>query len=214
MPSGIAVASASASTGSRASSAPSGSSRLLAWRASLPTSLSQEESFRLGSAEDRASVDLHILGPLELEAGHEPLSFAGEKGGALLALLLLNANRVVSIEQLIDKLWGDDPPASGAKAVQVRVSQLRKTYHRCGRRRADRDASAGVHDRARSRPARSAPLNALCPRVTARSRTEMRRELPISLRHALGLWRGTPSWPSSRPLPSLERRVAGSRSCA
>src|SRR5262249_37791546 len=45
---------------------------------------------------------------------------------ALLALLLLSANRVVTRERLIDELWGEQPPKRAAKAIQVYVSQLRK----------------------------------------------------------------------------------------
>src|SRR5207249_10890467 len=48
------------------------------------------------------------------------------KQRALLALLLLNANRVVPRERLIDELWGEQPPETAVKAVQVYVSQLRK----------------------------------------------------------------------------------------
>jgi predicted ATPase/DNA-binding SARP family transcriptional activator len=44
----------------------------------------------------------------------------------VLALLLLNANRVVSRERLIDELWGDDPPETARAMVQVYVSRLRK----------------------------------------------------------------------------------------
>ena len=83
-------------------------------------------------SEDVVDLDVRILGPLEIRAWRNRLTFGGEKRGALLALLLLNANRVVSIEQLIDELWGDQPPASGAKAVQVRVSQLRKMLAEAG----------------------------------------------------------------------------------
>jgi DNA-binding SARP family transcriptional activator/class 3 adenylate cyclase len=77
-------------------------------------------------------LDIRILGPLEIRAGQNRFTYAGEKSGALLALLVLNANRVVSIDQLIDDLWGDEPPASGVKAVQVRVSQLRRTFVKAG----------------------------------------------------------------------------------
>jgi DNA-binding SARP family transcriptional activator len=45
---------------------------------------------------------------------------------------LLNVNRVVSTDQLIDLLWGEQPPTSGATALQVRVSQLRKALGEAG----------------------------------------------------------------------------------
>jgi DNA-binding SARP family transcriptional activator len=71
-------------------------------------------------------VDFRILGPLEVIAGGRSLPLGGAKQRALLALLLLHANEVVSTDRLLDDLWGDEPPGSGATALRVRVSQLRK----------------------------------------------------------------------------------------
>ena len=51
---------------------------------------------------------------------------AAGKQRSLLALLLLHANEVVSTERLIDELWGESPPATVNKSVQVYVSRLRK----------------------------------------------------------------------------------------
>src|SRR5438093_7125846 len=71
-------------------------------------------------------MEYRVLGPLEALAGEEPLPLGGSKQRALLALLLLNANRVVSRERLIDDLWGDDPPETAVTSVQVYISRLRK----------------------------------------------------------------------------------------
>ena len=54
------------------------------------------------------------------------MPIAAGKQRALLAVLLLNANRTVSREQLVDALWGEDVPDSAQKMVQIHVSQLRK----------------------------------------------------------------------------------------
>ena len=67
-----------------------------------------------------------LLGTLDVRAGEGPVPLAGPKQRALLAVLLVNANRVVAREELIDELWGESPPATAAKAVQHYVSQLRK----------------------------------------------------------------------------------------
>jgi DNA-binding SARP family transcriptional activator len=75
-----------------------------------------------------------ILGPLEVSAGGAPLPLAGASQRALLALLLLNANEVVSSDRLLDELWGEAPPGSGATALQVRVSQLRKALGQAAER--------------------------------------------------------------------------------
>ena len=67
-----------------------------------------------------------ILGPLELNEDGRSIEIAGAKQRTLLAMLLLNANRVVSSDALIDALWEEQPPCTAVKALQVHVSQLRK----------------------------------------------------------------------------------------
>jgi YVTN family beta-propeller protein len=71
-------------------------------------------------------VEFRVLGPLEvLEDGRE-IDLGGAKQRALLAVLLLDANAVVSTDRLIDALWGERPPETAPKALQVHVSQLRR----------------------------------------------------------------------------------------
>ena len=81
-------------------------------------------------------MDYRILGPLEVVDGRRSIPLGTAKEQALLAVLLLNVNRLVPRDRLIDELWGEHPPATAAKGVQVYVSQLRK---RLG---ADRNAIA------------------------------------------------------------------------
>ena len=70
-------------------------------------------------------MEFRILGPLEVtDQGREP-AIAANKQRALLAILLLHANEVVSSDRLIEELWGERPPASAAKSLQVYVSRLR-----------------------------------------------------------------------------------------
>src|SRR5947207_8915789 len=71
-------------------------------------------------------MDFRLLGPLELVRDDGPLPLGGPKPRALLALLLLHANETLPRERLIDELWGERPPATATKALQVYVSQLRK----------------------------------------------------------------------------------------
>lgn len=71
-------------------------------------------------------MEFRVLGPLEVVEDGRMLSLGGIKQRALLASLLLRANEVVSSERLIDELWGESPPATAAKAIQVYVSALRK----------------------------------------------------------------------------------------
>lgn len=70
-------------------------------------------------------MEFRILGPVEAVTNGGPVALGGPKQKALLAVLLLNANEVVSTERLIDALW-EEPPAKAVKAVQVYVARLRK----------------------------------------------------------------------------------------
>jgi DNA-binding SARP family transcriptional activator len=71
-------------------------------------------------------MDFRILGPLEVWDNDRPVRLSGAKERALLALLLLHANEAVSADRLVDELWGERPPATARKSLQVRVSTLRK----------------------------------------------------------------------------------------
>jgi DNA-binding SARP family transcriptional activator len=71
-------------------------------------------------------MEFRILGPLGVVDDGRALDLGGQKQRALLALLLLEANRVVSSDRLIEALWEQEPPETALKALQVYVSQLRK----------------------------------------------------------------------------------------
>ena len=71
-------------------------------------------------------MEYRILGPLEVCDGERSLALGGAKQRALLAVLLLHRGEVVSSDGLIDALWGERPPPTAAKSVQVYVSHLRK----------------------------------------------------------------------------------------
>jgi DNA-binding NarL/FixJ family response regulator/DNA-binding SARP family transcriptional activator len=78
-------------------------------------------------------VEYRILGPLEVVDEGEPVPLGRLKERLVLAVLLLHANEFVSRERLIDELWGESPPPTARKAVNVYVSQLRKVLARNGR---------------------------------------------------------------------------------
>ena len=72
------------------------------------------------------AMDVQLLGPVEASVEGRSIPLGGGKPRALLAMLALNAGSTVSTERLIGGLWGENPPASANKLVQVYVSQLRK----------------------------------------------------------------------------------------
>jgi DNA-binding SARP family transcriptional activator len=75
-------------------------------------------------------VDFRILGPLEVSESGRVLDLGGQKQRTLLAMLLLEPNRVVPVDQLVEALWEESPPETATKALQVYVSQLRKELGR------------------------------------------------------------------------------------
>src|SRR5262249_60875771 len=70
-----------------------------------------------------------ILGPLELDIEGRAVELGSAKRRAGLAVLLLNGNRVVSSDALIELVW-EQPPDTASKALQVHISQLRKLLGR------------------------------------------------------------------------------------
>jgi DNA-binding SARP family transcriptional activator len=71
-------------------------------------------------------TEFDILGPLQVRRGDEELDLGGRNQRAVLAMLLLHANRVVSIEHLSEELYAGDPPVTAVTQVHRQVSELRK----------------------------------------------------------------------------------------
>ena len=77
-------------------------------------------------------MEFRILGPLEVVEDGNPVALGTLKERLVLGVLLLHANEFVSRERLIDDLWGEAPPPTARKAVNVYVSKLRKALSRAG----------------------------------------------------------------------------------
>jgi DNA-binding SARP family transcriptional activator len=75
-------------------------------------------------------MQFRLLGPVEVWDGDERIGLGGAKQRALLALLLLNANRTVRRAQVIDWLWDTEPPRTAGDLVQGYVSRLRQALRR------------------------------------------------------------------------------------
>ncbi|UGU31209.1 AAA family ATPase [Mycolicibacterium smegmatis] len=67
-----------------------------------------------------------LLGPLQVVHSGTPVDIGAPKQRAVLAMLLLAQGRVVSVDRLIDAVWGDDPPASATASLQAYISNLRR----------------------------------------------------------------------------------------
>ena len=72
-----------------------------------------------------ASVQVALLGPLEVRSEKGPVELSAPKQRAVVEMLALRPGRPVTAELLIAGLWGESPPASAAKVLQTYVSRLR-----------------------------------------------------------------------------------------
>ena len=77
-------------------------------------------------ADQTELADFGILGPLEVSRCGRAVPLGGPRQRAVLALLLLEANRVVSLDRLAEDLWGGDPPEGWVTTLQIYVSHLRQ----------------------------------------------------------------------------------------
>lgn len=72
-------------------------------------------------------ADFRILGPLEVDVARRKIMVLTGKQRALLASLLLRANEIVPVDELVERLWGADPPGRPRATVQTYVQRLRQT---------------------------------------------------------------------------------------
>ena len=126
----------------------------------------------------------------------QPLALGGPQQRALLAVLLVNANRVVSTDRLISWLWGEDPPTTARGLLQGCVAQLRRALLTTE----DGAARQPLLTRPPGYLSRSAPASwtwsgstSTCRaahRCLAEQSTEGVRRAAAALREAASLWRG------------------------
>ena len=77
-------------------------------------------------------MEFGVLGTLEVTADNQPLELSGARTRAVLAVLLVHANQVVSADRLIEELWPGHPADKAADSLQVRLSELRKALRAAG----------------------------------------------------------------------------------
>jgi len=131
-------------------------------------------------------VQVRLLGPIAVIVGGTIQPIAGLRRKAALAVLALNAGKVVTVERLIDIVWADDPPATARNTLQRHVSYLRHAL--------------GSRDSIRARgPGYVLDIGAEATDVEAAERLIQHGERSADparraayLRNALVLWHGPP----------------------
>ncbi|HEX5591282.1 MAG TPA: BTAD domain-containing putative transcriptional regulator, partial [Candidatus Limnocylindrales bacterium] len=141
-------------------------------------------------------MEFAILGPLEVSVDGRPVAIPAGRQRAILALLLLNRNRVVTPDRLLDAIWGEALPATGAKAIAYHVSCLRDAL--APDRRQGRGSLSGLDTEAAGYVLRvdADAVDAVRFERLARQAHAQLADDPAAARaaadEALGLWRGEP----------------------
>src|SRR5215211_4797057 len=134
---------------------------------------------------DESAVAFRLLGPLEIAIDGRTVELPRRKQRLLLTLLLLRREEVVSTVQLVEQLWGDNPPKAAVGSLRNLVSELRKLL-----------GSEVVHTRAAGYSLGVEPDSVDVHRfeqlVADQTREERAEGRAQRLREALALWRGPP----------------------
>ena len=133
-------------------------------------------------------MEFRILGSIEVVGDEGPIPLGAPKQRALLALLLLNANTVVSRDRLVDVLWGAEPPKSAVSSLQVYVHGLRRAL---GGERIERH---GTGYRLHLDPSALdlSRFERFVDQAAAALASGRAADAAEDLRRALDLWRGQP----------------------
>ncbi|PZG17595.1 AfsR/SARP family transcriptional regulator [Nonomuraea aridisoli] len=77
-------------------------------------------------------MELRLLGPVEVWSDGRQIPLGGAKPRALLAALLLDARRMVTVERLMEAIWQYDPPPTARGVLQTYVASLRRAFNAAG----------------------------------------------------------------------------------
>jgi predicted ATPase/DNA-binding SARP family transcriptional activator len=146
-------------------------------------------------------AQFRILGPVEAVLDGRPVALGAPKQRALFALLLVNRRRVATAEQLVDGLWGEEPPASAQQSLQVYVHGLRRAL---GSERIE-TAGRGYRAAVTEDELDLDRFERLLERGRAALAADHPEDAADDLRQALALWRGL----ALADLPEEARQSAG-----
>jgi DNA-binding SARP family transcriptional activator len=139
---------------------------------------------------DASDSSFRILGPLQVvTAAGQDVAITPGRQHIVLGVLLLESNRVVSIDHLIDAIWDDDPPATARTQVQICVSRLRNRLVAAGFD-AIRTKPPGYLMPVRPGELDAQVFSALTAEADAMARAGRVEEAAEALGQAVGLWRG------------------------
>jgi DNA-binding SARP family transcriptional activator/tetratricopeptide (TPR) repeat protein len=135
-------------------------------------------------------VQFRLLGSVEMAVGERVFTVPRPRSRAVLAYLLLSANRLVTTESIVDALWGQSPPATARNQIQADVSAVRRSLREAGGADCLKTSSSGYRIEAE----RDEIDLSVFADLLAQARTLADRGEPAAaaqlIRQALRLWRG------------------------
>jgi len=136
------------------------------------------------------SVEFRVLGALEAGAAGVVADLGPPKQRALLAILVLHAGEIVSIDRLTDLLWGDAPPRTAAHSIRIYVSELRKALEPLAGRRLINTRPPGYQLEVTTDEVDARRFEQLVAEGMGSIESGDRPTAIAALRSALELWRG------------------------
>ncbi|MET7400246.1 BTAD domain-containing putative transcriptional regulator [Dactylosporangium sp. NPDC005572] len=138
----------------------------------------------------RAQIEFRVLGPLEVTGHGGPVRVPPGRQEVVLAALLMENNRVVGSNHLVDLIWNEDPPDTARTQVQICVSRLRRTIADAGIQASIDTKPPGYLMRAADDAIDLHVFNRLVAESRALADGGGRAEAADRLRSAVALWRG------------------------
>ena len=155
-----------------------------------------------------ADVEFCLLGPLQVRNRGIALPMLPGKQRALLAALLLRANRMVPLAELTEVVWGSEPPATARATLRNYVKELRKTLAGGAGSRLG-TVPGGYQFQVAADELDLARFDALLAGARASASSGAWEDASQRLRAGLSLWRGEPladipsEWLTARDVPRL-----------
>lgn len=137
-------------------------------------------------------MEFRILGPLEVLCDSRVINLRGAREQTILAMLLLDVDRVVPVDRLIDAIWDDTPPQTARTQVYICVSALRRRFASVGWPDVIDSQAPGYVIRRGGWRLDLDTFEGRLAGVAAARRTNRLVEAADGLRAALTLWRGHP----------------------
>jgi DNA-binding SARP family transcriptional activator/basic membrane lipoprotein Med (substrate-binding protein (PBP1-ABC) superfamily) len=135
-------------------------------------------------------MEFRVLGALEAGPGGTVVDLGPPKQRALLAILLLHVGEVVSVDRLIELLWGEEPPRTASHSIQIYISELRKALEPAAGRRLIVRRHPGYQLDVAADDIDASRFERLVREGTEQLRAGERDDAIRTLRSALQLWHG------------------------